>query len=212
MTIHRHCLPAEHDLKVLCFFSFSNSKHQAYFFINEFIYLLLAVLGLHCCTWALLQLRRAEATLWLQCSGLSVQWLLLLQSAGSKHTGFNGCAFWALKLSSCGVWAQLLHSMWALHRSGIKPMSTALAGGFFTTSHQGSLHLIYISLHFPSHSQHAQEVFITSTLTYCKTFLCHLFLFLPSCTLPFIPPEHNFLDITSLYLLLRGTWKKFKLH
>ena len=40
-----------------------------------------------------------------------------------EHTGF----------SSCGAWAQLPHSMWDLPRSGVEPMSSALAGGFFTT-------------------------------------------------------------------------------
>ena len=36
------------------------------------------------------------SSLW--CTGISLQWLLLLQSTGSRHTGF----------SSCGVWAQWL--------------------------------------------------------------------------------------------------------
>ena len=36
------------------------------------------------------------SSLW--CTGISLQWLLLLQSMGSRHTGF----------SSCGVWAQWL--------------------------------------------------------------------------------------------------------
>ena len=34
----------------------------------------------------------------LRCAGFSLWWLLLLQSMGSRHTGF----------SSCGVWAQYL--------------------------------------------------------------------------------------------------------
>ena len=38
-----------------------------------------------------------------------------------------------LRLSSCGSWAQLLHSMWDLPRPGLKPVSPALAGRFSTT-------------------------------------------------------------------------------
>ena len=52
------------------------------------------------------------------------------------HTSFsrgvwvNNCGSWALehRLSSCGVWALLLCGMWDLPGSGIKPVSSALAG------------------------------------------------------------------------------------
>ena len=55
----------------------------------------------------------------------------------------------ACELRSCGSWAlehrfdcrvaqaQLLLSLWDLSRSGIEPMSPALAGGFFTTESPG---------------------------------------------------------------------------
>ena len=39
--------------------------------------------------------------------------------------------------SSCGTWAQVPHGMWSLPGPGIKPMSAALAGGFFTTGPSG---------------------------------------------------------------------------
>ena len=35
--------------------------------------------------------------------------------------------------SSCGIWAQLLRGLWNLPGSGIRPMSSALAGGFLST-------------------------------------------------------------------------------
>ena len=35
------------------------------------------------------------------------------------------------RLSSCGAWSGLLCDMWDLPRSGIEPVSLALAGGFF---------------------------------------------------------------------------------
>ena len=43
----------------------------------------------------------------LRCAGFSLQWLLLLRSTGSRHTGFSTCGSWALelRLSSCGVQA-----------------------------------------------------------------------------------------------------------
>ena len=61
-----------------------------------------------------------------------------LEPAGFSHcgTGLSGCGSLALepRLSSRGTWAWLLQSMWHLPGSGVKPMSPALAGGFFTTS------------------------------------------------------------------------------
>ena len=49
--------------------------------------------------------------------------------------GLRSCGFGALeqRLNSCGMWAQLLLSMWNLPGSGVEPMSPALAGRFFTT-------------------------------------------------------------------------------
>ena len=43
----------------------------------------------------------------LWCAGFSLRWLLLLQSTGSRRTGFSSCGLWALerRLSSCGAWA-----------------------------------------------------------------------------------------------------------
>ena len=31
----------------------------------------------------------------LRCMGFSLRWLLLLQSMGSRHTGFSSCGMWA---------------------------------------------------------------------------------------------------------------------
>ena len=44
----------------------------------------------------------------------SLQWLLLLQSTGSRCAGFSSCGSRALehRLRSCGAWAQLLGGMW----------------------------------------------------------------------------------------------------
>ena len=43
----------------------------------------------------------------LWCSSFSLQWLFLLRSTGSRHTGFSSCNSQAVehRLSSCGTWA-----------------------------------------------------------------------------------------------------------
>ena len=62
------------------------------------------------------------------CGGFSCCWAPALGRAP-----FSSFGAWAVKprLSSCGAQAYLLHSIWDLRGPGIKPMSPALAGGFF---------------------------------------------------------------------------------
>ena len=92
-----------------------------YFLINLFIYFWLC--------WVFIAAHRLSLVVAsggyssLRCAGFSLQWLLLLQSTGSRRAGF----------SSCGARAQLLHSMWDLPGSGLEPVSPALAGRFLTT-------------------------------------------------------------------------------
>ena len=82
----------------------------------------------------------------LRCTGFSLQWLLLLQSTGSRHVGSVVVAHRLQQLwltssraqaSSCGARASLLHSMWDLPGPGLEPVSPALAGRFFTTESPG---------------------------------------------------------------------------
>ena len=70
-----------------------------------FVYLFLAVVDLRCCTWVS-PVVASRGYSPLQCVGPRLQWLLLLQSAGSRHTGFRRCCSQALEpgLSSCGAW------------------------------------------------------------------------------------------------------------
>ena len=58
-----------------------------------------------------------------------MRWLLLWWSTGSRHVGFSSCGSQALecRLSSCGIRAGLLRSMWDPPGPGIKPVSPALA-------------------------------------------------------------------------------------
>ena len=92
----------------------------------------MAVLGLHCCTLTFSSGRGQELLL-LQYVGFSLQWLLLLQSTSSRHTGSSSWGTWAEQL---GSWAleHICSMEWRnLPRSGIEPVSLALAGRFFTT-------------------------------------------------------------------------------
>ena len=75
----------------------------------------------------------SERGLLSSCAGFSFQRLLLLQSMGSGCVRFSSFGSWALerRLNSCDAPAELLHGMWDLRRSGIEPMSPALACGFW---------------------------------------------------------------------------------
>ena len=59
-----------------------------------------------------------------------------------KHMSFRSGSAWALehRLSSHGARAYLLHGLWDIPGSGIEPISSALAGGFFTTEPPGKPH------------------------------------------------------------------------
>ena len=88
---------------------------------------------------AFLQLQQMGATLQLQCEGFPWQWLLLLQSTGSRARGLSVCSSQALehRLSSCSAQASWIHGMWDLPGPGFEPMSTVLACRFFTTEPPG---------------------------------------------------------------------------
>ena len=76
----------------------------------------------------------------LPCGGFSLWWLLLRSFLSARASivasrGLSSCGPWVLKcrLSGHGAWAWLLLGMWDLPGPGIKPVSFALAGRFFTT-------------------------------------------------------------------------------
>ena len=121
------------------------------FFFNKFIYLYLFIYFWLC--WVFVVVRRLSLVVasrgysLLRCAGFSLQWLVLLQSTGSRRRGFSSCGTWALerRLSSCGTWALLLHGMWDLPGPGLEPMPPALAGGFLTTAPPGkSLAVLFL--------------------------------------------------------------------
>ena len=80
------------------------------------------------------------SSLW--CAGFSRQWLLLLQSTGSRRTG-----------------SILAPSMWKLPRAEVEPMSSpALAGGFLTTGPPGkSPVFFYCNVFVPFQNQKKKE-------------------------------------------------------
>ena len=82
---------------------------------------------------SLVAARGGYSLLW--CVGFSLQWLLLLWSTGSRHTGF----------SSCGAQALLLCSIWDLPGPGLEPVSPALSGRSLTTVPPGES--LYFILH-----------------------------------------------------------------
>ena len=95
------------------------------------MYLFLAVLGLHCFVWAfyLGTTRRG-------CSPVAMQGLFTVAQA-LEHVGFSSCLAVEHRVNNCGVPAQLLHGMLDLPGPGIKPVSSAMAGRFFTTEPPG---------------------------------------------------------------------------
>ena len=118
-------------------------------FINVF---LLAVLSLQCCSGAFSSCQsRVYSSL--QRTGFSLQWLLLLQSVGSR-----ACWLWQLwlaglehRLSSCGAQPWFLSGVWDLLGSRIEPVSLALAGRFLTFGPPGkSSDCVYFQLWYTS--------------------------------------------------------------
>ena len=129
------------------------------FFLNSF-YLILAGLGLCCCTQAF----SSCSVQALHCGHFSCCGVWAL---GPWHMGFHSCSPLDLELrfSSCGAQAQLLHGMWDLPGPGIELMTPALAGEFssIVPLHKGSpllgawvqIHPLTLPAHpQPSHLQH----------------------------------------------------------
>ena len=95
-------------------------------FFFKFIYLFLAVLGLHFRARALSS-RGERGPLFIAVCGP----LTVAASLAAEHR------LQMRRLSSCGSRAQLLHGMWDLLRPGLEPVFPALAGRFSTTAPPG---------------------------------------------------------------------------
>ena len=66
--------------------------------------------------------------------GLLGAWASVIAARGLSSCGSRSLEH---RLKSCGTRTLLLQGMWDLLESGIKPMSPALAGRFFTTEPPG---------------------------------------------------------------------------
>ena len=92
-------------LIIFLFFSFIN------FFQTEFLFLFLFLFYFWLC-WVFIAARGLSlvAVSWgyssLQCTDLSLRWLLLLPSTGSRRAGFSSCGTWAQQLWLPGSRAQ----------------------------------------------------------------------------------------------------------
>ena len=94
-------------------------------FLKNCICLLLALPGLCCCSGFSLAVMGG-------CSLAAVCSLLtavpsLVAAHGLQASGRRQCCTQALELRSCGIWALLLHSMWDLPGSGIKPCISCIS-------------------------------------------------------------------------------------
>ena len=108
------------------------------------------MLGLGCCEGFSLVVESRCYSL-SSCMGFSVQWLILWQSTGSRHTGISRCSTWAQELQLLGSRAQA-QKLWgrglaALQHVGSSPIrdrtcSPALAESSLL-SHQGSPLIIF---------------------------------------------------------------------
>ena len=106
-SAHTHTHTHSHIQILFPFFSYINGKsyyiycsvscsvcstiyHGHFFFLNLFIYLFLAALGLCCCVRAFSSCsERGYSSL--RCVGFSLRWLLLLLSMGPRRAGFSSC-------------------------------------------------------------------------------------------------------------------------
>ena len=124
-----------------------------YLFFKLINYLFFGSVGSSLLLAGFLWLQQAGATLCCgalvsHCGGFSC---CEAQALGSRASvvvvhGLSSCGSRALvcRLSSCGTWAQLLCGMWDLPRSGLEPVSPALAGRFLTTVPPGkSIKIIF---------------------------------------------------------------------
>ena len=118
--------------------------------LSFFIYLILAVLGLRFCARAL--------------SSCGERGPLFIAVGGPLTVAASPVAEHRLqtrRLSSCGTWAQLPRGMWDPPRSGLKPVSPALAARLSTTAPPGKPCAFFLFI--PSLQQHC-EVYSQSFL------------------------------------------------
>ena len=154
----------------------------------------MAVLGLWCCvSFSVVAVRRGcslVAVCRFHCCGFSCCRARALGVWASVVVArvLSSCSSWALehRLDSGGACALLLNSVWDFPMSGIKPMSPALADGFFATELPGKPQECYHFIFFPSKSLILLDFF----LYICNTQLCLQFFYIDRQLI-----QHNLLNI-----------------
>ena len=125
-------------------------------------------------------------------AGFSLWWLLLLQSTGSRHTGFSSCGLWALehKLSSCGAQAQLLCGMWDLPGPEIEHVSPALAGRFLTNAPPGKPFQVNLFFFFNIFIEYNCFTTVCQFLLYNKVNQLYIYIYPHISSLLCLSPSH----------------------
>ena len=98
--------------------------------VSSFFFFLIAVLGLCCCVGSSLVAASRRYPPVVVC-GLLITVAFHCGAQNPVSTGSGSCDTWAHRLSSYGTWAWLLRGMWNPPRSGINPVSPALACGLY---------------------------------------------------------------------------------
>ena len=84
----------------------------------------MAALGLRCCVWAFSSCSK-RGLLFVAVRGFSLQWLLLLQSMGSRHASFSSCGVRASVVVARGLWSTglvvVVHGLCCSTACGIFP-------------------------------------------------------------------------------------------
>ena len=91
-------------LNIQVFGIFQLSFCSFFFFFLKFIYFIFGCVGSLLCSGFSLVVASEGYSL-LRCAGLSLRWLLLLWSTGSRRADFSSCGSWALerRLGNCGA-------------------------------------------------------------------------------------------------------------
>ena len=155
---------------------FSAPTLSSFFFLTIlFIYLFWAVLGLRCCAgFSLVAASGGYSSCGAQASHSSGFWFQGTSAAAAHELSSYGSQPLEHRLNGYGAWAELLPTKWDLPGLGIKPVSPALAGGFFTTGPPRKL------LHSPLDL--AEHCFLFLELCLATTNPTHILLHANACS------------------------------
>ena len=113
-------------ISILFFFFYRPGIIYFLLWFYLFIYLFMAVLGLHFCARAFSSCGKRGPLFIAVCRPLTIAASLVAEHRLQTR-----------RLSNCGSRAQLIRGMWDLPRPGLEPVSPALAGRFSTTAPPG---------------------------------------------------------------------------